>query len=392
MPRRPFVPALALAAASALAQPGAAPAPPIVPWEVPEEPGLVVETLAKGLEHPWALAFLPDGRLLVTERPGRLRLVERNGRVGPPLAGVPAVAAIGQGGLMDVALAPDFPATGTLFLTLAVGTEEANRTAVVRARLTPEGLRDVREIWRNPTPKRGGWHFGARLLPLPDGTLLVSVGDGGNPNVRLAGRPIRERAQDPKAFFGKTIRLTPDGGPAPGNPGLARPELGWDPHLFTIGHRNVQGLARDPATGALWATEHGAQGGDELNRLVAGANYGWPVVTFSREYSGAAISGETHRPGMVGPVSVWTPSIAPSGLAVYRGRALPALDGALFAGGLMSSDLRILRFGPDGRPRRETRLPIDERVRDVRVGPDGLVYVLTDEAEGRILRVRPRPR
>jgi glucose/arabinose dehydrogenase len=361
-------------------------APPVVPWEVPDEPGLVRTEVATGLDHPWGLAFLPDGRLLVTERPGRLRIVGRDGRLSPPVAGVPAVAAVGQGGLLDVAIAADFATSGTIFLSHSVGDAKANRTAVSRARLVDGRLVDVVEILRNPVAKTGGAHFGSRLLVLPDGTLLVSVGDGGNPNIKLAGKNIRDQAQNPQAWFGKILRVTADGAPAPGNPGG-----NWDPRLWTIGHRNIQGLARDPKTGAVFATEHGAQGGDEVNRIEKGRNHGWPLVSFSREYSGQEITRERSRPGFADPLSVWVPSIAPSGLAVYRGSAIPALDGALLAGGLMSSDVRIIRIGADGRAVRETRVAIDERVRDVRVGPDGLVYLLTDEEEGRIIRLAPAP-
>lgn len=384
---RAVLASLFLLAAPALAQQPPA-GPPVVPWEVPAEPGIRVETVATGLEHPWALAFLPDGRMLVTERPGRLRIVAKDGRVSAPLAGVPAVAAVGQGGLLDVALAPDFAQTGTLYLTHAVGTDTANMTALTRATLKGSALTDVRELARNPVAKTGGAHFGSRLLVLPDGTLLMSVGDGGNPNVKLDGQNIRDQAQNPKAWFGKVLRLTAEGKPAAGNPG-ARGPGGWDPHVWTIGHRNIQGLARDSRTGAIFATEHGAQGGDELNRLAAGGNFGWPLVTHSREYSGKPITAERSRPGMVDPVSVWTPSIAASGLAVYRGTAMPALDGAILAGGLMSQDVRVVRLGADGRPARETRIEVGARVRDVRVGPDGLVYLLTDDAEGKLLRLRP---
>jgi len=382
--RLPVPFALLFAAPAALAE-----APPIVPFEVPAEPGIRVETFASGLENPWGLAFLPDGRMLVTERPGRLRIVARDGKLGAPIPGVPKVAAIGQGGLLDVALDPGFAQNGLVYLTSATGDARANATVVTRARLAGNMLVEPKELLRNPTPKTGGAHFGSRLLFLPDGTLLVSVGDGGNPTVKLDGQNIRNQAQNPKALFGKTLRITPEGRAVPANRGLAEPASGWGPLVFTMGHRNIQGLARDPKTGAIWATEHGAQGGDELNRLAAGGNYGWPIVTYSLEYSGARISDETARPGMVSPVSVWTPSIAPSGLAVYRGKAFPGLDGALLAGGLTSSDLRIIRLKPDGTPARETRLVIDERVRDVRVGPDGFIYLLTDEAEGRILRLTP---
>ncbi|WP_448582690.1 PQQ-dependent sugar dehydrogenase [Thermaurantiacus sp.] len=375
-----------LASLSLLAWPALA-GPPIVPFEVPAEPGIRVETVASGLEHPWALAFLPDGRMLVSERPGRLRFVGRDGRISAPVRGVPSVAAFGQGGLLDVALAPDFATSGTLYFTHSVGTEQANMIALSRARLAGNALLRVTEIARNPVAKSGGAHFGSRLLFLPDGSLLMSVGDGGNPNVKLAGANIRNQAQNPRTWFGKTLRLTADGKPAAGNPGTSAP--GWDPHVWTIGHRNIQGLARDPKTGAIYATEHGAQGGDELNRLLAGSNYGWPLVTYSIEYSGKSITSERTRPGMVDPLSVWTPSIAASGLAVYRGTAMPGLDGALLAGGLMSQDVRIIRLGRDGQPQRETRIEVGARVRDVRVGPDGFVYVLTDDTEGKLLRLRP---
>ncbi|MFQ3666480.1 MAG: PQQ-dependent sugar dehydrogenase [Sphingomonadaceae bacterium] len=339
------LPALALAflPAAALA------APPVVKWEVAAEPGVRVETFATGLAHPWSLAFLPDGRML------------------------------------DVALAPDFATSRILYFSHATGTSEANATAVSRARLDGSRLQDVQQILRNPRNKRGAQHFGSRLLFLPDNSLLVSIGDGGNPPVQLDGANIRDQAQNGRSWFGSVLRVTADGKPAAGNPGK-----GWDPNVWTIGHRNIQGLARDPKTGTIWSTEHGARGGDELNRMTAGANYGWPVVTYSVEYSGRTITNERSRPGMTDPVSVWTPSTAASGLAVYRGSVLGSLDGALLAGGLMSQDVRVIRIGADGRPTRETRIEIGERVRDVRVGPDGLVYVLTDEPEGKILRIRPQ--
>ena len=377
-------------AAFALLPAAAWAAPPVVPFEVPEE-RVRVETLARGLEHPWALAFLPDGRMLVTERPGRMRIVARDGRLGAPLAGLPRIAAFGQGGLMDVALHPDFARNGLVYFTHAAGSSEANATALARGRLSGNTLLDVQELARNPVTKVGGQHFGARLQWLPDGTLLMSVGDGGNPNPRnmIDGRNIRDQAQNPRTWFGATLRLAADGKGAPGNPGARDPRRGWDPRVWTIGHRNIQGLARDPKTGTVWATEHGAKGGDELNRLVAGANYGWPLVTHSVEYWDEAISSERSRPGMVDPVSVWTPSIAASGLAVYRGTAFRGWDGSLLAGGLMSQDVRRIRLDAQGRHAGETRIRIGARVRDVRVGPDGLVYVLTDEPEGRLLRLSP---
>jgi glucose/arabinose dehydrogenase len=381
----------ALPAAALLLAPAATLAnPPVVAFEVPEE-RVRVETVARGLEHPWALAFLPDGRMLVTERPGRMRIIGRDGRIGAPISGVPQVAALGQGGLMDVALHPDFRRNGLVFFTYSTGSQEANATALGRGRLDGNRLIEVRELARNPITKAGGQHFGSRLQWMPDGTLLMSVGDGGNPNPRnmIDGRNIRDQAQNPRSWFGAVLRLTADGAAAQGNPGAVDAKRGWDPRVWTIGHRNIQGLARDPKTGLVWATEHGPRGGDELNRLGPGANYGWPVVTHGIEYSGETITNERSRPGMMDPVSVWTPSIAASGLAVYRGTAFGGWDGSLLAGGLMSDDVRRVRIGADGRHAGETRIQIGARVRDVRVGPDGLVYVLTDEPEGRLLRIRP---
>ena len=362
--------------------------PPVVAFEVPDEPGIAQEVWATGLNRPWGIAWLPDGRALVTERGGTLRILGPDGKPGAPVEGVPAVATVGQGGLLDVAVHPRFSANGQVYLSHAVGDPKANMTALSRGVLKGNSLVEVRELFRNPQAKTGGAHFGSRLLWLPDGTLLMSVGDGGNPNIQLDGQNIRNNAQNPNAFFGKVLRLTADGAPAPGNPG-ADASKGWDARLFSIGHRNVQGLALDSKTGAIWATEHGARGGDELNRLSAGGNYGWPLVTYSMEYSGQPITTERSRPGFRDPVSVWIPSIAASGLAVYRGARLKALDGALLAGGLMSQDVRVIRIGKDGRPTGETRIRIGARVRDVAQGPDGNVYVLTDEEAGRIIRLTP---
>jgi glucose/arabinose dehydrogenase len=371
----------------AVAAPACA-APPVVAYEVPAEPGLAQEVWASGLNKPWGIAWLPDGRALVTEKGGTLRLVGADGKVGEPVSGVPQVAAIGQGGLLDVVPHPDFARNGLVYLTHSVGDAKANQTALSRGKLEGNALVGVTELFRNSVSKTGGAHFGSRLLWLPDGTLLMSVGDGGNVNIKLEDQPIRLNAQNPMRYFGKVLRVTADGAPAPGNPGLGAQAGKWDPRLFSMGHRNVQGLALDSKTGTIWATEHGARGGDELNRLVPGGNHGWPIVTYSLEYSGEPITQERSRPGFRDPVSVWVPSIAPSGLAVYRGKAIPALEGALLAGGLMSQDVRVIRIGKDGAPQSETRLQMGARVRDVAVGPDGLVYVLTDEEAGRIIRLK----
>jgi aldose sugar dehydrogenase len=391
----------ALSAACAQAQPAAAPdaspkaaapdakGPPIVAYEVAAEPGLSQQVWATGLSFPWSIAWLPDGRALVSEKGGALKILDASGKTVSTVTGVPAVATVGQGGLLDVELHPDFAKNGLVYLTHAIGDPKANMTALSRGRLVGTQLTQVTELFRNPQAKTGGAHFGSRLQWMPDGTLLMSVGDGGNPNIQLNGENIRNNAQNPKAYFGKVLRVNADGTPAKGNPGVSDPTSGWDPRVWSMGHRNIQGLAGDPASGTVWATEHGARGGDELNRLVGGGNHGWPLVTYSLEYSGKTITEERSRPGFRDPLSVWVPSIAPSGLAVYRGKALPALDGALLAGGLMSQDVRVIRAGADGRPTGETRIEVGARVRDVSVGPDGLVYVLTDEDSGRIIRLAP---
>ena len=364
-------------------------APPVVAFEVPAEPGLSQEVWASGLGKLWSIAWLPDGRALVAEKGGVMRLVGSDGKAGEPIAGVPAVAVLGQGGLLDVAIHPDFARNGLVYFTHSVGEPKANQTALSRGRLAGNSLSDVKELFRNPITKTGGAHFGSRLLWLPDGTLLMSVGDGGNPNIQLNGEPIRKNAQNAQTWFGKVLRVTDEGAPAPGNPGLGAKKGQGDARVWSMGHRNVQGLARDSKSGNVYATEHGARGGDELNRLVAGGNHGWPLVTYSLEYSGDPITDERSRAGFRDPLSVWVPSIAPSGLAVYRAAAIPSLEGALLAGGLMSQDVRVIRLGADGTAASEKRVEIGARVRDVAVGPDGLVYVLTDEDSGRIIRLKP---
>ncbi len=354
--------------------------------DVPEAAGWRAETVVSGLENPWAIAWLPDGSALVTERPGRLRVV-RNGRLDPsPIAGLPPVLAKGQGGLMDLALHPRFSENRLVYFTFAEGSAHANRTALARGRLADGRLDGVEIVFRNPDLKSGGQHFGSRLLWLPDGSLLMSVGDGGNPPIALRGDHIRKQAQNPAADLGKVLRLRDDGRSYPGNPIAARP--GARPEVWTLGHRNIQGLTLDPGSGRVWATEHGSQGGDELNLIVGGSNYGWPVASYSQEYWGPPVADETSRPGMVDPRLIWTPSIAPSGLAYYTGAAFPAWRGDLLAGSLKFGQVR--RIDLDGeRVAGEDKLTIGARVRDVRQGPDGFPYVLTDESAGRLLRIVP---
>lgn len=364
----------------------AGPQGPLTPsGDVPEATGWRLTTVVAGLRHPWAIAWLPDGAALITERPGRLRVL-RDGRLEPkPVDGVPAVFASGQGGLLDVALHPGFATNRLVYLTFAEGREQANRTALARGRLDGDRLRDVAVIFRNPDFKADGQHFGSRLLWLPDGSLLMSIGDGGNPPVAFDGAEIRRQAQNPGTLFGKIVRLREDGTPWPGNPWAG--EAGARAELHSIGHRNIQGLTLD-AAGRVWANEHGARGGDELNLILAGGNYGWPEVTYSMEYWGPRISDQTSRTDVSDPVLIWTPSKAPSGLAFYTGPEFPHWRGSLFSGALRFREIRRLTL--DGlRVVGEEKLSIGKRVRDVRQGPDGGLYVLTDESDGALLRIVP---
>ncbi|TAH50910.1 MAG: PQQ-dependent sugar dehydrogenase [Betaproteobacteria bacterium] len=351
--------------------------------QVQTEAGAVVlSEVARGLENPWSLAFLPDGRLLVTERPGRMRLVSSSGELSAPLAGLPAVHASGQGGLLDVVLSPRFATERLIYFSFAQPTAGGARTAVARARLDADALRllDVRVIFAQKDDPPGGQHFGSRLVFARDGTLFVTLGDRFN---------HRDRAQDLGSHLGKVVRIAPDGSVPADNPFVAR--AGALPETWTYGHRNVQGAALHPVTGALWAHEHGPQGGDELNILLPGRNYGWPQITFGREYvTGFRIGEGTERADVQPPIRQWTPSIAPSGMVFYTGDAFPRWKGNLFIGALKHRMLVRLQLDGD-RVVREERLLADEgmRIRDVRQGPDGRLWLL-DDSNGRILRLDPR--
>jgi glucose/arabinose dehydrogenase len=347
--------------------------------EFPSQAGpLSVSTVAEGLEHPWGLAFLPDGRMLVTERPGRLRLVDAQGVVSAPLAGVPDVYASGQGGLLDVALDPDFAANQLVYLSYAEPGEGGGGTAVARGRLAGAGLQDLQVIFRQAPKLASGQHFGSRLVFLQDGTLIVTLGD----------RNRREHIADPASHVGKLVRIKADGGIPADNPFLG--QSGFAPEIYSLGHRNVQGAALNPATGEVWTAEHGARGGDEVNIPRPGKNYGWPVISYGREYSGGKIGEGKEKPGLEQPVHYWDPSIAPSGMAFYSGDKFPQWRGSLFVGALKFQ--MLVRLTLDGsRVVAEERLleGIGERIRDVVQGPDGYLYLLTDEDDGRILRVAP---
>ena len=344
---------------------------------------LTATVIAEGLDHPWALGFLPDGRMLVTERSGQLRIVD-GGEVGEPIAGVPAVYNQGQGGLLDLALAPDFATSGQIYLTFSeraqdAGLQRGQGTAVFSARLALEGdggrLEDGKVIFRMNKFTTTNRHFGSRVVIGQDGNLFVTLGERGD----------QDRAQDMADLAGAIIRIAPDGSVPEDNP---KPE-GWAPELWSKGHRNPQGATlRDD--GVLFTVEHGARGGDEVNMPRAGANYGWPVITYGVDYSGVPIGEGTQKEGLEQPLHYWDPSISPSGLDFYEGELLPEWQGDLLAGGLSGQLLVRLDMEGDAIVGEE-RLFQGQlgRIRDVRVGPDGAIYLLTDEDNGRLIRVTP---
>jgi glucose/arabinose dehydrogenase len=320
--------------------------------------------------------------MLVTERVGRLRLI-KDGLLQPQaIGGVPQVHTGSQAGLFDVVLHPKFAQSGILYLTYAAGTKAANGTEVARARFDGSALRDVRVIFKAMPLKDTDNHYGGRMAFLPDGTFVLTIGEGFE---------YREAAQDLGSDLGKIVRLKDDGSVPADNPFIG--QRGVRPEIYTWGHRNEQGLLYDAKSGRLWETEHGPRGGDELNLIVAGKNYGWPVITYGMDYSGAYVSPYTERPGLEQPVIYWTPSIAPSGLALYRGDLFPAWDGDLFVGALAFKHLRRVHLDADGEVVSQEELlnALHARIRDVRVGPDGYLYVCTDETDGRVLRLEPAP-
>ncbi|MFN4164950.1 MAG: PQQ-dependent sugar dehydrogenase [Ferrovibrio sp.] len=361
----------------------AAMTPPVVAQPAPpvfrtEQATVKVVTVASGLENPWAMAFLPDGRLLVTERPGRMRVVGKDGRVSPPLENVPPVFASGQGGLLDVTLDPDFAASRLLYFTYAEPGDGGAGTALASARFAGTRLEDVKVLFRQQPKLSGGLHFGSRVVVGPDDKLWLGLGE----------RYRRDEAQNLNVHLGKVIRLNRDGSVPADNPFVARNDA--RPEIWSYGHRNIQGMARHPQTGAVWLHEHGARGGDEINIPQKGRNYGWPVITHGVDYSGAKIGIGSEAPGMEQPLLHWTPSIAPSGMAFYGGSRIPAWRGNLFVGSLNS--FFLVRVVLDGtRVVKQERLlaGLEERIRDVREGPDGYLYIATDNADGRILRIEP---
>jgi glucose/arabinose dehydrogenase len=358
---------------------GRAPPPPPQPAKVVKT-GYKVTEIAKGLDHPWSMAFLPDGSMLVTERQGRLRLIKAGLLQSQPIAGVPAVHTGSQAGLFDIVLHPNFAQNHIVYLTYAAGTAAANGTQVARARFDGDSLQDLQVIFKATPLKDTDNHYGGRLAFLPDGTFVLTIGEGFE---------YREQAQELTSDLGKIIRLNEDGSVPQDNPFVG--QAGVRPEIYTWGHRNAQGLIFDAQSGLLYETEHGPRGGDELNIIVAHKNYGWPVITYGMDYSGAYVSPYTQRPGLEQPVIYWTPSIAPSGLAMYRGEKFPAWKGDLFVGALAFKHLRRVHLDEHGDVVNQEQLLNDLhwRIRDVRASPDGYLYVCTDEADGRVLRLEP---
>ena len=350
-----------------------------------EEARIHVETVVSGLDHPWGIAFLPDGSALVTERAGQLRHLSPAGELSPPIAGVPPVDARGQGGLLDVALDPDFAENRLVYLTYAEpGPNRTNSTAAARGRLSADAaaLEDVTIIFSQQPKLASTKHYGSRLVFDGNGHLFITLGE------RSEAR-FRGQAQDLDSHLGKIVRVFPDGGVPADNPFIAID--GALPEIWSYGHRNIQAAAMNPESSALWAIEHGPRGGDELNILEPGANYGWPEVSFGVNYSGTPVgTGLTDAPGYDDPIYQWTPVIAPSGMAFYTGDAFPAWRGDLFVGGLRSRAL--VRLALDGTEVVHEERILDDagrRIRDVVEGPGGALYLLTDARNGEVLRITP---
>lgn len=337
-----------------------------------------IEILFEGLEHPWALAFLPDGRLLVTERPGRLNLLDPRDGSRQRVTGTPEVAARGQGGLLDIALHPDFAANGWVYLSYAARRDGGLSTHLGRGRLRDGRLEDFELLFRAAPGLSRGQHFGGRLLFDREGYLFLGLGDHGE----------RDSAQDLASHMGGLIRLHDDGRVPRDNPFVGRRDA--RPEIYSHGHRNPQGLALHPATGAVWLHEHGPRGGDEINLPAAGQNYGWPVTTHGREYHGPVIGPAPPQPGFASPIHHWTPSIAPSGMAFQQGDAFPDWQGDLFVGALVQRHLQRLRFAGTKLVEQERLLEdLGWRIRDVRSGPDGYLYLLPDEDPASLIRLVP---
>jgi glucose/arabinose dehydrogenase len=340
-----------------------------------------VQILAEGLEFPWSLSFLPSGGFLLTERSGQLVTLGSDGQVLQKLdVNLPDLYAASQGGLLEVLLAEDFAQSGRLFLSYVCGTANANSVCLASANWQENQLTDVKQIFRATPDRRGAAHYGGRMVQLPDQSLVLTLGDGFD---------YREQAQNKANHLGKIVRLQQDGSVPADNPFVGQAAVAAE--IFTLGHRNVQGIVYDAATGKLWSHEHGPKGGDELNLLQAGVNYGWPVATTGIDYTGARISPFTRFTGMAEPVYQWSPSIAPAGMTLYRGEAFPQYQGNIFITALAGKALHRLVLDGNKIVEEEKLLTeLDSRLRDVRTGPDGLIYILTDGPAGKLLRLSPQ--
>lgn len=340
---------------------------------------IILRRIVSGLQNPWAFEFLPSGEILITQREGTLVLID--GEQISTVTGLPPISAGGQGGLLDILVDPDFEKNRTVYFTYATAGSGGRRTTAARAQLNGYRLSDVRVLWEMNRKTGTGHHFGSRIRMLPDGTLLISTGDRGD----------MQRSQDMADAAGKTHRINTDGTIPLDNP--FRTVRGALSSLYSLGHRNIQGLAVHPVTGEIWASEHGPQGGDEINIIESGTNYGWPIVTYGRNYgTGTRIGEGETKEGMENPVIQWTPSIAPSGLTFYTGDAFPLWKGSLFSGNLVGQ--RLVRLTIENR--RITGLEVllqgtVGRIRDVREGPDGFLYLITDSANGALYRIEPAP-
>jgi glucose/arabinose dehydrogenase len=372
----------AIAASASAAAPLEGVRPPPPPPQAAEvvKTGYKITEIATGLDHPWSMAFLPDGSILVTERPGRLRLIKGGSLLAQPITGVPPVHTGSQAGLFDIVLHPDFQQNNLVYLTYASGTAQANGTQVARARFDGSSLKDLQVIFKAMPLKDTDNHYGGRMAFLPDGTFALTIGEGFE---------YREKAQDLTSDLGKIVRLKDDGSVPSDNPFIGQASV--RPEIYTWGHRNEQGMIYDAQSARLYETEHGPRGGDELNIIEPHKNYGWPVITYGMDYSGAYVSPYTQHPGLEQPVIYWTPSIAPSGLAMYRGDKFPAWKGDLFVGALAFKHLRRVHLDEQGNVLFQEQLLNDRnwRIRDVRAAPDGYLYVCTDEPDGRVLRLEP---
>ena len=368
---------------------GAALAQEVIPVDKPPlAKGWQLETVATGIPHGWGMAWLPDGRMLVTGKGGTLHMLNGKAFQQVKMDPLPNLFAGGQGGLLDIAVHPGDKNNPRIYMTMASGTDARNRTVLVMGTFDGKRVTGIRKVFSVRQARSGGEHFGSRILFLPDTTLLMSIGDGGNTPQRVGNMLARDQAQNLATHHGKILHLTDAGKPV--GTGAAEAQPNRLAEIHSHGHRNVQGLALDPKTGRVWASEHGSRGGDEINLIEAGNNYGWPLQSYTLDYSTKEPIGKKVVPGTVQPIVVWTPSPAPSGLAFYTGKAFPQWQGSLFSGSLAGKDVRRVQLDAAGKVTAQELIPVGQRVRDVRQGPDGQLYVLTDEAKGTLLRIVPK--